>query len=266
MSQDQDKPESNGTEGTVGYRRPPPQFRFKRGVSGNPNGRPRKSKSTGDLALSIQDMLLEEAKRTIQLRENGVTIEMPVLQAVFRSLGVSAVRGDLKAQLALANLVNAAATQEAEQLLKEANAAMDYKEHWLKVFEDCDRRGMPRPEPIPHPAEIAINTDTLTVTYNGPRTKDEGATWHEQLKRRDELREEIALLEEELLTSEELRASKELRALVENEIAENKLFLAEINRLFPDVTTRRRPGFNLDRWREKMTKLHRAGVQRSGHR
>lgn len=43
-------------------------------------------------------MLLEEAYRTVAIREGDKVIELPVIKAVFRSLGVSAMKGNRLAQ------------------------------------------------------------------------------------------------------------------------------------------------------------------------
>ena len=102
----------------VGYKRPPVEHRFKKGASGNPLGRPRKRKpkeepnSAG--AAQIDDLVLKEAMRPIQLRENDQVIELPMIQAVLRSLGVAAVKGHHRSQLALAEMVRTVQEQKYE--------------------------------------------------------------------------------------------------------------------------------------------------------
>ena len=60
----------------VGYRQPPVEYRFKKGKSGNPRGRPRKNKNSGErpadpvLTHHLADLVLAEAIRPIQVREN----------------------------------------------------------------------------------------------------------------------------------------------------------------------------------------------------
>lgn len=95
----------------VCYGKPPAKNRFEKGKSGNPKGRPRgaKQKPKGQsLDFGTQpanQMLLEEAYRTVALREGDKTIELPVIKAVYRAMGVSAMKGNRLAQSTLAELV-----------------------------------------------------------------------------------------------------------------------------------------------------------------
>jgi hypothetical protein len=56
----------------LGYKKPPVCSQFKKGTSGNPKGRPRKS-NDGDKAVSSQstldDLLHEELNRTVTITE-----------------------------------------------------------------------------------------------------------------------------------------------------------------------------------------------------
>lgn len=242
-----DKPSSRGAS-PVGYKRPPTQHQFKKGVSGNPRGRPPKERTQPQRTLShtqLDEILLKEALRPIQIRENDQVVELPMIQAVLRSLGVAAVKGHHRSQLALAGMVKAVQTAQHEELKELFINAVQYKDHWEKVFADCDRRGVPRPEPVPHPAEIVIDDKRMTVQFNGPTTADEKARWDRMLAQKQESLEEIASLKEQA------KHSKKYKSFYEAEI-EHERELAELcGCVIPDEATRRRPGFDLQEWREQ---------------
>ena len=80
-----------GTSYTVGYKRPPQHTRFQPGVSGNPSGRRKGSKSI----RSIFEKILGEE---ISLREGSVTKKITKAEAVVRSLVISAMKGDSRSQ------------------------------------------------------------------------------------------------------------------------------------------------------------------------
>jgi len=82
----------------VGYGRPPKHSRFKKGNSGNPKGRPRKSRNA--------KMVIREVLRTnVDVTLNGKKKSIPVLEAVLRRLAGAAIsKNDLKAAHQLVNL------------------------------------------------------------------------------------------------------------------------------------------------------------------
>ena len=83
----------------VGYKRPPKHTQFKKGESGNPRGRPKRSKHATPAAHEerLKAMMLEEAYRPVEVREGGKTIKLPLIQALVRRLGVSAAQGRSRA-------------------------------------------------------------------------------------------------------------------------------------------------------------------------
>jgi hypothetical protein len=75
----------------VGYRRPPLSGRFKPGVSGNPQGRPKRQRSA--MAEIIQDVLTAP----ISYREKGRVRTATRQVLVFKAIVDRALGGDLKA-------------------------------------------------------------------------------------------------------------------------------------------------------------------------
>jgi len=74
----------------VGYGRPPRQTRFEPGRSGNPRGRPNRSKN---LATLVSEALREP----VIVTENGRRRKVSKRQAVIKQLVNRSARGDLKA-------------------------------------------------------------------------------------------------------------------------------------------------------------------------
>ena len=83
---------------TVGYRRPPKNGQFKTGISGNPNGRPKGSRSVGAV---LNDII----QRRVAVTENGKTRRLTALDVMLRRLANDAMRSDQKAIKLLLSLI-----------------------------------------------------------------------------------------------------------------------------------------------------------------
>lgn len=95
MSDDGNPPED---EDRVGYGCPPKHTRFKPGRSGNPRGRPRKSKQ-------LEDLIRRELDEKIVAKEGGRDRHITKREAIVKQLVNRAIKGDTKPlQLVLAHL------------------------------------------------------------------------------------------------------------------------------------------------------------------
>jgi hypothetical protein len=87
-----------GDDHSAGYRRPPKANRFKKGVSGNPQGRPRMSR---DLRADICDELAEP----IEIKdESGRVLAISKQRALVKALVGKALSGDIRAATTLFSL------------------------------------------------------------------------------------------------------------------------------------------------------------------
>ena len=74
----------------IGYGKPPKATRFRKGVSGNPTGRPKGSRS-------ISSILAKLGRERVKVTTNGKTRTMTKLEVVFTQLNNQAASGNLKA-------------------------------------------------------------------------------------------------------------------------------------------------------------------------
>ncbi|MGH6617902.1 DUF5681 domain-containing protein [Sphingomonas sp.] len=109
--------------------------RFVKGQSGNPAGRPRIRGATGRPGDRLpgadeptRKIILEEAYRTVRVKDGDTEIEMPAHRAVFRALTEAAMKGNRAAQRQWTAIVQAA---EAAQ-----------KQQQVALFETLERDGV----------------------------------------------------------------------------------------------------------------------------
>jgi hypothetical protein len=179
----------------VGYGKPPAEHRFKKGQSGNPGGRPKRSRNKPrpfDPAHQPTDsLILEEAYRPVTIREGEKVIELPAIQAAVRSLAISAMKGSRLSQRALAELVRQVEDRKASEHLTAMENAFEYKQQWTQVLEHRRANGIDKPDPIPHPDDIVIDMRTGHVRTEGPLDEREKREWDQRLARLAEAQAEV---------------------------------------------------------------------------
>lgn len=190
------EPKAKGEEYAVGYGKPPAEHQFKKGQSGNPTGRPRGAKRKSKPGFvsydkPTQSMILEEAYRSVTLREGEKVIELPAIQAVLRAMGVSAMKGNRFAQKALTEIVQKVEQEHHATQLENIETFTEYKLRWTEEYERCRRSGLPEPQQLPHPDDVIIDYRRGTFKIAGPITKEEKARYDELLARRSDAQDEV---------------------------------------------------------------------------
>ena len=187
---------------TRSYRNPPIEHRFRKGVSGNTKGRPRKNRALVSTKVDgrpgigfedrIKSLAIEEAYRLITIREGDRVERIPVIQAILRKVAVAAANGNTRAQQNYLNLLIGAEADRRVATMEILKAAVDYKERWHHVLAERARTGTTGPEPVPHPDDVLIDYETGNIRIDGPVMED-------QKEARDQLRAMWPKLERELM-------------------------------------------------------------------
>lgn len=77
-------------EGKIGYKHPPKDHQFKKGVSGNRHGRPKK-------IYSFEDLIIKELNRKTKIKEDGKTKTVTWLEIIIKTIVHKGMSGDTRA-------------------------------------------------------------------------------------------------------------------------------------------------------------------------
>lgn len=183
----------------VGYAKPPVSSRFRPGQSGNPKGRPKGSKNRRPSLNEerMKDIILDEAYRTITVRDGDRNVTVPMAQAIIRSLAVNAAKGQHRAQRLFAELLAATERSRADLHERYLASAIEYKVEWERELARREALGIrDLPPPLPHPDHVVIDIRKGSVRFAGPATREEKAEWDAILGEKAVLEESVAALVE----------------------------------------------------------------------
>lgn len=226
------RPDTPEADYEVGYGKPPVATRFQPGQSGNPRGRPKGAKAKANRLPALNEermktVVLEEAYRMITVRDGDRPIELPMIQAVIRSVGLNAAKGHQRSQKMFADLLQWVERENKALSDEYLSTAIDYKKEWMRELRHRELTGRTGPEPLPHPDDIIINMKTGLVEIHGPMTPEEKVQWDWMRARKAECDEEIAELRAMLAEDPD-------NAFIKQDIEREQRMRATICRVVPD--------------------------------
>src|SRR5262249_48137651 len=128
----------------TGYCRPPEATRFKKGVSGNPKGRPKGS-------LNVTTALMKALGEKVMINVNGQRKKITKLDAAVKQLANKAATGDLRALTLLAQLAREAETKQ----VSDGDRSSSFNQLDSQVMEDLLHRFQTTEDQIVEPKEAA---------------------------------------------------------------------------------------------------------------
>ncbi|MCA8881918.1 MAG: hypothetical protein KDA73_18630 [Rhodobacteraceae bacterium] len=216
----------------VGYGKPPKETRFCKGQSGNPAARPKgaRNKVPALNAERLKAIVMEEAYRSVAVRDGAREVKVPIAQAVIRSLAVNAARGNARAQRLFTEMLWSTERENKELADTWLETAMTYKIEWERELDRRARLGITDlPPPLPHPDHIIIDMNAGTARVIGPMTREQKATYDQLLERKAEAEVEAEELTAILATEKDPR----MRAFIEDDLAHTRKILEMFDRMAP---------------------------------
>ena len=213
----------------IGYKKPPTHSRFPPGVSGNPKGRPPGSKNRrGESYIKgIEDLILAEAYRDVEVNENGERIKIPIAQAALRSLAVKAAKGDIRAGQLMTKQIAEIERKREEARDRFNETLITYKVEWEIERERREKAG----EDMPN---LQVDPDDIILDHEADRvwvmSKEEREIRNNLANQRQMHLEEIELIKQDMKDHENKDILDDLR----EDLERSNYFVKRINEVLPE--------------------------------
>ncbi len=131
-------------DSAVGFCNPPTHSRFKKGVSGNPSGRPKRQNIVVDLAAVLEQIDSEE----IVVIDSGKRKRMSKMETNFRQLVARATKGDLKAARQVFKMAKEYFAEESQrdfspEIISQSDAIRRFGPNWQKYARNMSGSAQP---------------------------------------------------------------------------------------------------------------------------
>ena len=216
----------------VGFGKPPVSSRFQPGKSGNPKGRPKGARNRLPALHEerLTSIVLQEAYRTIKVRDGDRNVTVPMATAVVRAVAVNAAKGNNRAARLFTQMVKVVEDANKAHHYDYVKTMIEYKSGWEQKIEHCKRLGLEPPNPLPHPDHIIVDFNTGMVRMTGPFCKEDVPKWDHMRKRKQECDASIA----EILANLKSPKMKKYRSALLDELAHAQRIRDIICRTIPD--------------------------------
>jgi hypothetical protein len=157
----------------VGYKRPPEDFQFKKGKSGNPSGKSKKMAVTqGSHGLTSVDRLhLQAAATPVRMTRGGKVSVVSMVDAVVSAQWKAAAEGKRIVAKELMSRTHDIEVADAAQREASYKHWSQYCERWSDV--PLNRPDLAEAPVLPHPRDIYISLVDMVVRIVGPMAADE---------------------------------------------------------------------------------------------
>jgi hypothetical protein len=166
-------------EWQTGYRKPPVEHRFAKGISGNPKGRPKGSRKLPEMVGADDSLaaLVRKAGRQMRVIREGEDVrEMPTVEIIIQRAFTTAAKGDPRA-LKVALEMLAAAEQVVQKEVDELReASLQFQASWNCWCRQVRNEHSDLTE-YPEPADVKIDPLTGFTTWKSRWLKKQHATY-----------------------------------------------------------------------------------------
>lgn len=162
-----------GGDYNVGRGKPPREWQFRKGQSGNPRGRPRKhGDSTSHVGLSSYDsMLVSRLDKTVAIVEQGRKRRVRIGEAIIAKQTAQALAGSRLS----ANHLLALGRAAEQQMRAQQEEQFCYWRDWVRKVGDPALHWPPGQDRLtfPHPRDVYLDPVSRTVQFVGPLEREE---------------------------------------------------------------------------------------------